>query len=119
MDSQEFTLNYHELKLEVELSRRNGLSFHEFFERIMQKFDKPFLMVKPSGRVGDWESDGYPAAAGTIYQCFTRMAEPCDDTDGNGSWNAPTLSWATSDVWSCVTTVRSLPMERSFKSPGS
>lgn len=70
MDRQEFSLTYHELRLEVELFRRTGQSFQEFFERIMQKFDKSFLMVRPSGSVGDWKSDGYSAATGTIFQCY-------------------------------------------------
>jgi hypothetical protein len=70
MDRQEFALAYHQQRLELELFRRSGQSFQEFFELIMQKTDKSFLMVKPSGVVGDWKSDGYSADTATIYQCY-------------------------------------------------
>jgi hypothetical protein len=59
MTKEEFSLHYHEIRLELELSRRTGQSFQDFLEQIMQKSDPSFLLVKPMGREGDWKSDGY------------------------------------------------------------
>lgn len=70
MQKAEFALHYHEMVLQCELFRRNGKSFQDFFELIMQKLDPSFMMVKPMGRVGDWKSDGYSPASGTVYQCY-------------------------------------------------
>lgn len=70
MTREEFSLHYHELRLEVELSRRVGRAFQDFFEQIMQKADPSFIMVKPMGREGDWKADGYSLSTGTIYQCY-------------------------------------------------
>jgi len=70
MTKEEFSLHYHQLKFEVELSRRTGKSFQDFFELIMQKADRSFAMVKPMGRVGDWKADGYSTNTKTVYQCY-------------------------------------------------
>src|ERR1022692_799120 len=70
MTKEEFSLCHHELKLEVELYRRTGKSFQDFFEQIMQKADASFLMVKPMGREGDWKADGYSLRSATVYQCY-------------------------------------------------
>jgi hypothetical protein len=56
--------------LERELSRQTGKSFQDFFERIMQKADTSFVMIKPMGREGDWKADGYSMDTATIYQCY-------------------------------------------------
>lgn len=70
MTKEEFGLHYHEMRLEVEFCRRTGKAFQDFFEQIMQKADKSFLMVKPMGREGDWKADGYSLCNGSIYQCY-------------------------------------------------
>jgi hypothetical protein len=70
MNSDEFSLHHHEIKLELELFRRNGKAFQDFFEQIMQKADRSFQMIKPMGREGDWKADGYSTLTGTIYQCY-------------------------------------------------
>lgn len=70
MTKDEFALSHHELRLELELSRRSGKSFQDFFEQIMQKADPSFVMVKPMGKEGDWKADGYSLNSGTIYQCY-------------------------------------------------
>jgi hypothetical protein len=70
MTKEEFALRHHEIKLEVELFRRAGRSFQDFFEQIMQKADSSFLLVKPMGNEGDWKADGYSLNSATIYQCY-------------------------------------------------
>jgi hypothetical protein len=70
MTSDEFTLYFHEVMLELELSRRTGRSFQDFFERIMQKADPSFVMVKPMGKAGDWKADGYSVDTKTVHQCY-------------------------------------------------
>ncbi|HSB14648.1 MAG TPA: hypothetical protein VLE22_09325, partial [Bryobacteraceae bacterium] len=70
MRKGEFDLNYHELRLELELFRRSGKSFQDFFEQIMQRADSSFIMVKPMGKEGDWKADGYSLESKTIYQCY-------------------------------------------------
>jgi hypothetical protein len=70
MTKEEFALSHHEIKLELELFRRSGKSFQDFFEQIMQKADSSFIMVKPMGKEGDWKADGYSLSSGTIYQCY-------------------------------------------------
>jgi hypothetical protein len=70
MTKDEFGLIHHELRLEVELFRRCGKSFQDFFEQIMQKADSSFIMVKPMGAQGDWKADGYSLSSATIYQCY-------------------------------------------------
>lgn len=70
MTKEEFSLHYHDNRLEVELSRRTGKSFQDYFEQIMQRADPSFQMVKPMGKAGDWKSDGYSASTSTIYQCY-------------------------------------------------
>jgi|HubBroStandDraft_2_1064218.scaffolds.fasta_scaffold07715_3 hypothetical protein len=107
MDRQEFALVHHQLKLELELFRLTGQSFQGFFERIMQKSDKSFLVVKPSGVVGDWKSDGYSADTATIYQCYapeeltaTKAANKVHE-DFNGAkdrWKEKMKRWVF--VWS-------------------
>ena len=70
MTKEEFALSHHELKLELELFRRTGKAFQDFFEQIMQKADPSFIMIKPMGREGDWKADGYSVDAATVYQCY-------------------------------------------------
>ncbi len=70
MTKDEFALSYHEMRLELELVRLSGRSFQDFFERIMQKADASFHMVKPMGREGDWKADGYSLSSATVYQCY-------------------------------------------------
>ena len=70
MTNEEFAFHYHEIKLELELFRRTGKSFQDFFEQIMQKADPSFIMVKPMGKAGDWKADGYSVTTKTIYQCY-------------------------------------------------
>ncbi len=70
MTRDEFALHYHETKLELELFKRTGKAFQDFFELIMQKADSSFIMIKPMGREGDWKADGFSANSGTVYQCY-------------------------------------------------
>jgi hypothetical protein len=107
MTKAEFALSYHELKLEVELHRRSGRSFQDFFEQIMQKADPSFLMIKPMGREGDWKADGYSQKSATIYQCYApeKMKGPMaakkieEDFEGARSqWQGKMRRWVF--VWS-------------------
>lgn len=70
MTSEDFSLHYHELKLEIALLSRTGLSFQDLFEQIMKKHDPSFLTVKPMGREGDWKCDGFSLNSGTVFQCY-------------------------------------------------
>ena len=112
MTKEEFALSHHEIRLELELSRHTGKAFQDFFERIMQKADSSFLMVKVMGKEGDWKADGYSLAAGTIYQCYApeemtgaQAAKKIkEDFDGaRHRWQAEMRCW--SFVWNA----RALP----------
>jgi hypothetical protein len=70
MTREQLALYVHKLKFDVELYRRTGKSFQDFFEDIMQLADSSFQPVKPMGAAGDWKSDGYSASSRTIYQCY-------------------------------------------------
>ncbi len=70
MTREEFGLSYHEIKLELELHRRVGRSFQDLFEQIMQKHDPSFVVVKPTGRAGDWKADGFSVTNATVFQCY-------------------------------------------------
>jgi hypothetical protein len=70
MNKEEISLIYHPIKLELELYRRTGKAFQDFFELIMQKADPSFIMVKPMGKEGDWKADGYSFNSKTVYQCY-------------------------------------------------
>jgi hypothetical protein len=93
--------------LELELFRRTGKSFQDFFELIMQKADASFVMVKPMGNVGDWKADGYSTETGTVYQCYapeemtgTKAAGKVEE-DFNGAlnyWKDKMRGW--NFVWS-------------------
>lgn len=107
MTKEEFALHYHEIKLDLELFRRTGKSFQDFFELIMQKADDSFVMVKPMGRIGDWKADGYSTKTGTVYQCYApeemtgtkAAAKVEEDFDGaRNQWKAKMRGW--NFVWS-------------------
>ena len=78
MTSDEFAFYFHGVMLELELFRCTGKSFQDFFERIMQKADPSFVMVKPMGKAGDWKADGYSVNTKTVHQCYApeRMTGP-------------------------------------------
>jgi hypothetical protein len=107
MNKEEFSLSHHELRLEVELSRRTGKAFQDFFEQIMQKADSSFVMIKPMGKVGDWKADGYSLSTATVYQCYapeeltgTMAADKArEDFDGaRNYWKEKMRRWVF--VWS-------------------
>lgn len=107
MTREEFSLSYHEIKLELKLYRRVGRSFQDLFEQIMQKNDPSFLMVKPMGREGDWKSDGFSLNSGTVFQCYAPEeltgAEAArkvkeDFQGGRNHWKEKMLAWIF--VWS-------------------
>lgn len=107
MNKEEFSLRHHELRLEVELSRRTGKAFQDFFEQIMLKADPSFVMIKPMGKAGDWKADGYSLNTATVYQCYApeelTAAKAADkareDFDGaRNHWKEKMRRWVF--VWS-------------------
>ena len=107
MTNEEFALYHHEIKLELELFRRAGKSFQDFFEQIMQKADSSFIMVKAMGKEGDWKADGYSVNSKTVYQCYApeglTVAKAVDkikkDFEGaRGHWQDKMQRWVF--VWS-------------------
>jgi hypothetical protein len=107
MNKEEFSFSYHEIRLELELFRRTGKSFQDFFEQVMQKADPSFQMIKPMGKEGDWKADGYSTKTATIYQCYAPEemtgAEAAKKTteDFNGAkdrWKEKMQRWVF--VWS-------------------
>jgi hypothetical protein len=53
----------------LKVAKATGAQFQSLFEQIMEKHDASFCRIKPGGPEGDWKSDGYSTANGTIYQC--------------------------------------------------
>jgi ABC-3C protein len=107
MTQEQFTLYFHETRLELELFRRTGKSFQDFFEQIMQKADPTFIMVKLMGKEGDWKADGYSLNSKTIYQCYApeemsgseASKKVVEDFDGARSrWQDKMRRWVF--VWS-------------------
>ena len=107
MNPAEFGLHYHRLCFEVECHRRKGFEFQSFFERIMAKHDPSFIPVRPTGKEGDWKSDGYSSGSYTIYQCYApekltaqKAADKIKtDFDGaKGKWGSKMKCWVF--VWS-------------------
>src|SRR5258708_2956507 len=70
MTESEFGLHYHQLLFKNACHERKGAEFQRFFEQIMQKHDPSFLPVKPSGKEGDWKSDGFSQDTGAVYQVY-------------------------------------------------
>lgn len=60
----------HRVLFDLQIAKATGNQFQALFERIMEKHDPSFSRVKPGGPVGDWKSDGYSGANGTIFQCY-------------------------------------------------
>ena len=70
MTKQELGLFIHGLQFKLACHEVKGQAFQKLFEQIMQKHDRSFILVKPSGRAGDWKCDGLSQDSGTIYQCY-------------------------------------------------
>lgn len=70
MNQNEFNLYFHEVLFKNHCHEKQGMAFQIFFEDIMEKKDKSFIRVKPSGRAGDWKCDGYSQISYTVYQCY-------------------------------------------------
>jgi tetratricopeptide (TPR) repeat protein len=60
----------HKVLYDLKVARADGAEFQSLFERIMENHDRSFCRVKPGGPAGDWKSDGYSTADGTVYQCY-------------------------------------------------
>ena len=55
---------------ELEVHKRNGQAFEDFFSLIMNKKYPNFRSIKPSGRIGDRKNDGFDPSSGTYYQVY-------------------------------------------------
>ncbi len=55
---------------ELEVHKRNGQSFEDFFSLIMNKKYPNFRSIKPAGRIGDRKNDGFDPSSGTYYQVY-------------------------------------------------
>jgi hypothetical protein len=60
----------HKVLYDLKVAKATGAEFQAFFERVMEKHDASFCRIKPGGPEGDWKSDGYATADGTLYQCY-------------------------------------------------
>ena len=58
------------LCFKVEIYKRMGDEFQNFFEEIMSKSNDGFKTVKPWGNVGDKKNDGFIPSTGTYYQVY-------------------------------------------------
>lgn len=68
-------MNAHEKLLaqkmfQLEVYKRKGTAFQDFFVSIMTKFDHDFTPVKPHGSQGDRKNDGFIPSKGIYYQVY-------------------------------------------------
>jgi hypothetical protein len=93
---------WHEVVFQNECYKRQGMSFQGFFEEIMRKHDSSFVAIKPSGKEGDWKSDGFSYKTGTCYQVYapdsSKVVDAIDkineDFQGAQSrWNSKMKGW--------------------------
>lgn len=56
---------------QLEIHRKNGQAFEDFFTRIMQLSNINFLPVKPQGKFGDRKNDGFIKSEGKYYQVYS------------------------------------------------
>ena len=109
MTYTEPAIHYHLLCFKIACLEKSGTEFQSFFEKIMKKHDDSFVLVKPSGREGDWKSDGYSSRTGTYYQVYAPEGEKVkegikkirDDFEGaKKKWGEKLKGWIF--VWSSV-----------------
>lgn len=55
---------------QLEIHKRSGQAFEDFFTRIMQLSDKNFLPVSPQGSIGDRKNDGFIKNDGKYFQVY-------------------------------------------------
>jgi hypothetical protein len=55
---------------QLEVHKRNGQAFEDFFTRIMQLSNSNFLPVAPQGSIGDRKNDGFVKDDGKYYQVY-------------------------------------------------
>lgn len=69
METQEKLLARTMFQLQV--YRKKGSSFQDFFVEIMTKFDPEFIPIKPQGSYGDRKNDGFIPSKGIYYQVYS------------------------------------------------
>ena len=69
METQEKQLAGMMFKLEI--YKRKGSAFQDFFVGIMTKYDTDFIPVKPQGSIGDRKNDGFIPSKGIYYQVYS------------------------------------------------
>ena len=62
---------YLRMRFELEIYRRSGNSFENFFSQIMMKHNSGFRPVKPHGNLGDRKNDGFVSSSGVYYQVYS------------------------------------------------
>lgn len=55
---------------QVEVLKRDGQAYEDFFVKIMQHHNPNFLPVKAHGQFGDRKNDGFDKTTGTYYQVY-------------------------------------------------
>ncbi len=55
---------------QLEIHKRNGQGFEDFFVRIMQLSHSGFIPVKPQGQFGDRKNDGFIKSEGKYFQVY-------------------------------------------------
>lgn len=81
LSEADFGLHYHRLMFRLACHEKQGSEFQSFFEQIMELVDNSFVKVRPSGKQGDWKSDGWSQSTGTCYQVYA----PEHLTDGKAA----------------------------------
>jgi hypothetical protein len=55
---------------QLEVYKRNGQDFENFFSKIMRLHNPDFIQVKPQGQYGDRKNDGFIKSEGVYYQVY-------------------------------------------------
>lgn len=55
---------------QLEVYKKNGKEFEDFFSKIMRLNNIEFEQVKPQGRYGDRKNDGFIKSSGSYYQVY-------------------------------------------------
>ncbi|MBZ4191561.1 ABC-three component system protein [Niabella beijingensis] len=55
---------------QLEIYKRNGQSYEDFFSKIMRLHNIDFIQIKPQGQFGDRKNDGFIKSTGQYYQVY-------------------------------------------------
>jgi hypothetical protein len=74
LNEDEVILAWHSQAFRLRCAELDGKEFQSFFEAVMEKVDSSFVKIKPSGREGDWKSDGWLPGPGICFQVYAPEA---------------------------------------------